>query len=278
MSDNVGSVNSRGLGTPNPKVEKGPSCYLRPYVSCGGVEMGQGLHAALVSTVADALGVRPERVFVNPTDTATCPWDVGTHASRGAFIAGNAAILACHKARDRIFELAAEVFPAEVQRNLARAGGPPPTIDVEAEAKARRFELRDGVLSLRDAPDDPRLRLDLGQVLRAIHFRGERGQMIAAEAFFEPKSELPDWEKGRGNLSATYAFGAQGVEVEVELDARSTPPTIVAATKCAMRTDPWGMPGCWRRSTSAGVRPSPSAPPASCTSPAPGSSRSRSGS
>ena len=60
----------------------------------GGVEMGQGLHAFLTQAVAESLGVRPEKVFINPTDTGTCPWDVGTHASRGAFMAGNAAILA----------------------------------------------------------------------------------------------------------------------------------------------------------------------------------------
>ena len=54
-------------------------------VSYGGVEMGQGLHSALSLTVAEALGVSPDKITINPTDTGTCPWDVGTHASRGAF-------------------------------------------------------------------------------------------------------------------------------------------------------------------------------------------------
>jgi len=188
------------------------------YVSCGGVEMGQGLHASLTATVADSLGVRPEHVFINPTDTGTCPWDVGTHASRGAFIACNAAIRACEKARERIFELAAEIYPAEVNKAVKKKGGPPPEVDFARAAKERRFELSDGVLRLREGPDDPRLEMDLGHLLRAIHFRGDQGQVIAAEAFFEPASELPDWGKGRGNLSATYAFGVQGVELEVDRD------------------------------------------------------------
>ncbi|MCP4654218.1 MAG: molybdopterin-dependent oxidoreductase, partial [bacterium] len=81
------------------------------YVYSGGVEMGQGLHSALVLGVAESLGVRPENVVVNQTDTATCPWDVGTHASRGAFTALNAASMAAAKLRERIFTLAAELFP-----------------------------------------------------------------------------------------------------------------------------------------------------------------------
>ena len=52
--------------------------YGNVYVSSGGVEMGQGLHSVLQLGTAEALGVRPDQVFVNPTDTSTCPWDVGT--------------------------------------------------------------------------------------------------------------------------------------------------------------------------------------------------------
>ena len=85
--------------------------YGNVNVNYGGVEMGQGLHSALTAMVADALGVKPESVVINQTDTATCPWDVGTHASRGAFMAGNAAIMACEKLRERIFEWAERLYP-----------------------------------------------------------------------------------------------------------------------------------------------------------------------
>ena len=40
--------------------------------------------------------------------------------------------------------------------------------------------------------------------------------MLTAEVFYDPPSELPDWEKGYGNMSATYTFGTQSVEVEVD--------------------------------------------------------------
>jgi CO/xanthine dehydrogenase Mo-binding subunit len=186
----------------------------------GGVEMGQGLHSVMTLGVAEALGVRPEQVHINPTDTATCPWDVGTHASRGAFMALNAAIRAADKARQQLFSAAETLFPREVRKSLEkhRKRHPDyqvPDFDVAAAAKSDRFELQDGVLRLRDAPDEPWLSLELGRLLRAMHFR-QGGQMLTVEAFYDPPNELPDFVKGVGNMSATYAYGTQGAEVEVD--------------------------------------------------------------
>ena len=186
----------------------------------GGVEMGQGLHSAMSLGIAEALGVTPDRIRINPTDTGTCPWDVGTHASRGAFMALNAGIRAANKARARIFELAEEVFPEQAAKDLARLrkqdpAYEPPKFDVAAAAKRERFDLVDGVLFLKDAPDEPWLRLDLARFLRAIHFR-QQGQMLTVEVLYDPPTELPDFQKGTGNMSATYAYGTQGAEVEVD--------------------------------------------------------------
>jgi xanthine dehydrogenase molybdenum-binding subunit len=190
-------------------------------VSYGGVEMGQGLHSALVLSVADALGVRPERVVVNQTDTSTCPWDVGTHASRGAFVGCNAAILAAKKLQRKLLAAAAEVYPAEVAGALAqyKKRNPsyvPKTLDIPSLCTPDRLVLHKGEVSLCDVPDEPWLRVDLGKILRALHFRGMQGQVFTEEAYYEPPSELPDWDKGIGNMSATYAYGVQGAEVEVD--------------------------------------------------------------
>jgi len=185
-------------------------------VSYGGVEMGQGLHSAIGLMVADALGVKPDKVHVNGVDTGTCPWDVGTHASRGAFMAGNCVIAAAEKARARIFELAEEIFPAEVEKNLAKTKGDKPAFDRNACTRDR-FELRDGWLFLRDAPDHPALRIDLARFVRAVHFRAH-GEMFTVTSYYDPPTDLPDWTKGMGNMSATYAYGTQGFEVEVDED------------------------------------------------------------
>ncbi|MBW2527970.1 MAG: xanthine dehydrogenase family protein molybdopterin-binding subunit [Deltaproteobacteria bacterium] len=192
------------------------------YVSSGGVEMGQGFHSALTLAVADYVGVRPDHVFINQTDTSTCPWDVGTHASRGAFTACNAAKMAADELRQRIFEAAEQVVAKELGKNLTKyqrkhPDHEPPSFDLEGAADRRRFDLRDGVLTIDDAPDEPWARIELGRLLRALHFR-DRGQMFTVEALYDPPSELPDWNRGYGNMSATYAYGTQGAEVEVDVE------------------------------------------------------------
>jgi xanthine dehydrogenase molybdenum-binding subunit len=188
----------------------------------GGVEMGQGLHTVLAQAVAEALGVKPEKVHINPTDTGTCPWDVGTHASRGAFMACTSAILAAEKLREKIFAFAEEIFPAEVEKHLNKfkkknPDYEPPDFDVKGEAKKDNFDLYDGFITLKEAPDEPWLSLELERLLRAAHFRSQ-GQMLTAEAFYDPPNELCDFSKGRGNMSATYAYGTQGAEVEVDTE------------------------------------------------------------
>jgi xanthine dehydrogenase molybdenum-binding subunit len=214
----------------------------------GGVEMGQGLHSVLTLAVAEALGVRPEKVFINPTDTGTCPWDVGTHASRGSFMAGKTAILAAEKLRNQIFALAKDVFPEEVKKNLKKhmvqyPRYTPPEFDIRKAATQERFELEDGFIFLKDAPDETWLRMELGRFLRAIHFR-DQGQMLTAEVFYDPPNELPDFEKGIGNISSTYVFGTQGVEVEVDTETGEVKILQMAAAHDVGKVlDPEGLKG-----------------------------------
>jgi len=192
------------------------------YANYGGVEMGQGLHSVLALGIAESLGVRPGKVIINQTDTGTCPWDVGTHASRGAFMACNAAIKAAKDLREKIFSCAEELFPEGVAKNLKKfqeknPGYQPPDFDIKKAATRDRFDLKDGYVFIKDAPKEPWLCMELGSLLRAMHFR-EQGTMLGTQVFYDPPNELPDWNKGKGNISATYAYGTQGVEVEVDTE------------------------------------------------------------
>src|SRR6266705_3161640 len=78
----------------------------------GASEIGQGSETVLAMIVAETLGVPLERVDVVNSDTAVKPWDVGVHASRTTFIAGNAARLAAEKIRARLVAMAAAQFDA----------------------------------------------------------------------------------------------------------------------------------------------------------------------
>jgi xanthine dehydrogenase molybdenum-binding subunit len=189
-------------------------------VASGGVEMGQGMHSALCLGVAEAVGVTPDKVHVNQTDTATCPWDVGTHASRGAFTALNAVLRAAEELRTRIFEHAEGLYPELVANQLSKRQRKDPSytpeeVDLAALARRDNFDIVDNTLVLKSGPDAPHLRVPFDRLLRAIHFR-DQGQMLTVEAFYDPPNELPDWQKGKGNMSTTYAYGTQGVELEVD--------------------------------------------------------------
>jgi xanthine dehydrogenase molybdenum-binding subunit len=191
-------------------------------VLTGGVEMGQGFDASLTLTAAEALGVTPDKITIISGDTATCPWDVGTHASRGAFTAGNAAIIAAEKAREKIFNLASEYFMRRVQSKLKKRKKKDPDfeipdLDYEKMFDPSEFDMKENYIFLKEDPDNPLLRVTLEEILRAAHFK-EQGTMIVTEAFYDPPSENIDPRTGRGNLSATYIFGTQGAEVEVDLE------------------------------------------------------------
>ncbi len=191
-------------------------------VIAGGVEMGQGFDAALSLASAESLGVTPDKVKVVTGDTATCPWDVGTHASRGAFTACNAAIMAARKAREKIFLIAAEHFMPRIQFKEKRKQKKDPDyvipdLDFERVLKPSDFDMKENVVFLKDDPEHPFLHLRLDEILREAHYK-EQGTMIVTEAFYDPCNQMMDMKTCRGNLSATYIFGVQGAEVEVDLE------------------------------------------------------------
>ena len=140
--------------------------------------------------VAETLGVPLERVEVLNSDTAVKPWDVGAHASRTTFIAGNAARLAAEKLRGQLLAMAAPELEAPVEQ-LRAAGG---WIFVD---------------------DEPQRRIAYDRAARAGHLR-MHGQTLVAEAFYDPPTAMLDKDL-RGNVSATYGFAAQAVVLDVEL-------------------------------------------------------------
>ncbi len=190
-------------------------------VFTGGVEMGQGFHSALALASAEALGVTPDRVTIVSGDTAICPWDVGTHASRGAFTSCNAAIMAAEKARERIFKMASEHFIPRIQFKLKSRKKREPEFDIPDLGYERcdpsDFDMQENRVFLKQRPDDPILNLTLEEILKEAHYK-EQGTMIVTEAFYDPCNEMLNAKTCRGNLSATYIFGAQGAEVEVDME------------------------------------------------------------
>lgn len=155
----------------------------------GATEIGQGSETVLSMIVAETLGVPLDRVEVVNSDTAIKPWDVGTHASRTTFIAGNAARLAAEDLKRQLLDMATATF----------------------EESRERLEVRDGWVFV---IADPQRREPYDRIARAGHYRGG-GRVLVAEAFYDPPTAMLDKDL-RGNVSATYGFAAQAALVDVD--------------------------------------------------------------
>jgi len=158
-------------------------------VFTGATDMGQGSDTVIAQIAAEELGLRVEDVVVVHTDTDICPWDVGAHASRTTFVAGNSALGAARKIKRQILEVAAPALGEDLEN----------------------LDIRDRMIFSRK---DPEKKIPLGKVLRSAHYSSQ-GTMIMAEYFYEPPNENLDREF-KGNMSVTYAYGTHGVEVEVD--------------------------------------------------------------
>jgi xanthine dehydrogenase molybdenum-binding subunit len=139
--------------------------------------------------VAETLGIPLARVEVVNSDTTVKPWDVGAHASRTTFIAGNAARLAARKLRDQLLAMAAE----------------------QLDEPAARLTLAEGAVFV---TAEPQRRLPYERVARGGHYR-DAGRTLVAEAFYDPPTSMLDKDL-HGNVSAAYGFAAQAVLLDVE--------------------------------------------------------------
>ena len=163
--------------------------YGKIDIFTGSSEIGQGSETIIAQIVAEVLGVNVDDINVINNDTDVCPWDVGAHASRTTFVAGNSALGAAKKIKAQVLEIASKSL-----------GESPEVLDI-----------RNGVIF---STKDKEKNIPLGKVLRKTHY-ASGGKMLMAEYFYDPANENFD-KDFKGNLSMSYAYGVHGVEVEVD--------------------------------------------------------------
>lgn len=155
----------------------------------GASEIGQGSETVLGQLVCEELGLPLSAVSVVNNDTDITPWDVGVHASRTTFIAGNSAIGAARKAKAKILA-----------------------------AAAAKTQLPEGALDLRGGcivrTDDGERLFELGKFLRGLHF-SDRAELVMTSFYYEPPSKHQD-KQFKGDVSAAYAWATQVCEIEVD--------------------------------------------------------------
>ena len=165
---------------------------IDPYGYCtittGSNEIGQGSETILAMIASEELGISIDRIKVINTDTDVKPWDVGVHASRTSFVAGNSLLGAIRILKKKLNKKAAELLTTENEE----------------------FEYIDNQVISSSSGN----KVALEKVVREMHFSAPN-ELAVANYFYEPSSQFQD--KGfKGNVSGTYAFAAQAIEVEVD--------------------------------------------------------------
>lgn len=149
-------------------------------------DTGTWQNTTLAQIVAEAIGVASEHVKVVHMDTVDAPDDLGSTASRVAFVVGNATMRAASRLADAMRMKLAEQLGCDIGQVTL------------ASDRARV-----------DWPGRAAEELPLSRV-------AELCGPLSAEARFDTPGERPDPATGMGNYAATYVFGAQAAEVEVD--------------------------------------------------------------
>ncbi len=88
-------------------------------------DIGQGSTSMLATVVAESLGLEPSELIMVTADTDLTPVDLGSYSSRVTFMAGNAALDAAVKIRNRVLDAVAdklEADPSDLELAAGRVG------------------------------------------------------------------------------------------------------------------------------------------------------------
>ncbi len=170
----------------------GTTLKMDPYgfltIITGSSEIGQGSETVLAMMAAEELGIGLDRIKVINTDTSVKPWDVGVHASRTSFVAGNSLLGALGIFKEKLSTKAAHLLNTTPDDLVFQEG------EIQSGKTGDAFKI--------------------DKIVRELHFKPPH-ELCEVSYFYEPSSEFQDKDY-KGNVSGCYAFAAQAVEVEVD--------------------------------------------------------------
>jgi len=156
-------------------------------VSTGAVEMGQGVNAKILNVAAHTLGIDPDRITVETTNTLRVANTSPTAASSGADMNGRATEIACRSIIERLRTVAAEVLDTTPDR-ITVSGD---RVLVDGEAGELKWE-----------------RLVSDAYLRRIS--------LSAQAHYATPKIHFDRETEKGEPFSYHVYGSAVVEVTVD--------------------------------------------------------------
>jgi CO/xanthine dehydrogenase Mo-binding subunit len=152
--------------------------------STGIPSQGQGHATVFAQVVADELGVPVEDVTVTSGDTRRFGWGVGTFASRGAVMSGNAMALAAREVAAKARSIAAD----------------------HLEADPADLELAEGVVRVKGAPGRSMPLAAVAILSNPLRYAFGGGAEIATQFQARPSSGPPLAEGAAPGLEATAFF------------------------------------------------------------------------
>lgn len=165
-------------------------------VNHGGTEMGQGLHTKMQYVVSTELGISPEFIKVNATNTSKVPNTSATAASSGSDLNGMAVKNAAEKLTGRLTPLAVKILSQKLENATISES------DIVFES--------DKVF----AKNQPKKSIAFTELISAAYFDQIS---LSATGFYKTPGIHFDKTKGRGKPFHYFAFGMAVAEVEVDM-------------------------------------------------------------
>ncbi|MEA1940044.1 MAG: xanthine dehydrogenase family protein molybdopterin-binding subunit [Candidatus Caldatribacteriota bacterium] len=160
-------------------------------VRSGIPDLGGGQASLLSQIAANELGVPMKKVKVYNTDSMLTPLAGTTTATRQTYMSGNAALKAAREVRNRILNKAAEVLNVN-----------PDKLDIVSEKIIVKYDKSEY--------------LPLTEAIQACNAEGI--ELYSEAQFNAPFTGIPDLTDMKGMTFPDFAFGAQAVEVAVDIE------------------------------------------------------------
>lgn len=151
------------------------------HVLTGASDIGQGSNSVICQIVAEVLGLPLEDIHITSADTELTPPDMGTYSSRVTVAAGNAALRAAERVREKIFDVAAR----------------------ELEANPDDLVAEDRRIFVKGSPEPF---ISFSEAIRLYQSKNNGAPLVVESTYNSPDK-----------MSPTYSFGAYVSEVEVDL-------------------------------------------------------------
>ncbi len=164
-------------------------------VNHGGTEMGQGLNTKILQIAMAELGLSPDKIKVNATNTSKVPNTSPTAASTGSDING----MAVKNAIDTIKSRLAEVVIAEFEKNF-------PGVKTQNE----NIIYKDNFISDKLNPER---KIEFNKIVQQAYLKQVS---LSSTGFYKTPGIYFDREKGQGKPFYYFAYGMSVSEVEID--------------------------------------------------------------